>query len=450
MLRSTLIKVFLAALLVRVVYATAVPSIYYFNADTMGYYSLGAAMFANPSVHTIITPYRTPLYPLFFNAVMYISGAGGTAFGSPAFAWGTQIIVAIQMMIGALAFTAFYHALSAFLSRRARFLFGVFLLFDVFVIGWERTLLTEGLAVSVSLFITAVLIHILAAPTVKKFAIFLFLFAFGFLLRPSFIVLPLAALPIVAWYFRKHGRVVFLACVTLAAALAIPLAYARINEKQHGYFGVQYVSDIDVVGRILGFNIPVESAKNNTYFYSTMKDSRTKNPHPLTGFQFLEEYDPAIWGKAFRFTELQQFNRTVILNNLPLYVSKAISTIPEILLEVCIFSLVPAGSINLLTRIVRVLQQGYGTAQYATLAIPLLWMLTGIIFLIKPTRWNAAVTLIGTLAMSQILLTALVVYKDVGGQYGRVLSVVQPHMFLFLFLCAVAPLGTYRKKIHKI
>jgi len=80
----------------------------------------------------------------------------------------------------------------------------------------------------------------------------------------------------------------------------------------------------------------------------------------------------------------------------------------------------------------------------------LLWMLTGIIFLIKPTRWNAAVALIGTLAMSQILLTALVVYKDIGGQYGRVLSVVQPHMFLFLFLCAVATLGTYRKKIHKI
>lgn len=73
-----------------------------------------------------------------------------------------------------------------------------------------------------------------------------------------------------------------------------------------------------------------------------------------------------------------------------------------------------------------------------------------IVFIVKPTRWHAVIALIGTIAMSQIILTALVVYKDVGGQYGRVISVVRPHLFLFLFLCVATIIRAYRKRRSKI
>jgi 4-amino-4-deoxy-L-arabinose transferase-like glycosyltransferase len=446
MRRSPLIKIFLAALLVRVLYALAAPAIFYFNADSIGYYTLGTAFFTHPSLLTLFTPYRSPVYPLFLNAVMYVLGVGGTPFGSAAFLWGMQVVVGIQMIIGAIAFTAFYQVIARILSKRAGVLFGVFLLLDVLVIGWERTLLTEGLAISVSLGMTAVLLHLILAPTGKKFTLFWLLFAFGFLLRPSFVAYPIATLPLVAWYMKKNARVVFLACLTLAASLSIPLAYARANYVQYNYFGIQFVSDIDELGRILQFNIPVESAKNNTYFYSIVKDSRAGNPITPTGFELLFRYDPNIWGKTYRFVELQAFNRAVLFTNLPLYVGKAVSTVPEILLEVCGFTLVPPASTNLLTNIVWRLQQAYGVAQYATLAIPLLWFVMGSVFFIQPSRWNAIVAAVGTIAMSQIVLTALVVYKDIGGQYGRVLSIVQPHMFLFLLLCAVSFSRMYRKR----
>lgn len=442
--RMTLIKVFLVALMVRILYSLAAPTIY-FNVDTEGYYGLGMNLFSHPSIQTLVTPYRTPVSPVFLNTVMYLVGVGGAPFGSPAFLWGAQFVVAIQMVIGAIAFTALYHVLARLLPGRARQLFVVFLLFDVFVIGWEHTLMVEGLAISVSLSITAVLLHILLAPTGKKFALFWFLFAFGFFLRPSFIVYPIATLPLIAWYFRKKARVVFWICVTLAAATAVPLAYARINYTNYNYFGIQFVGDIDVLGRILGFNIPIESAKNYTYFYTTVSDSRTRNFIP-TGFQFLNQYDPDIWGKTDRFVELQAFNQTVILHNLPLYVGKAIATIPEILLEICDFTLVPPASPYLLTRIVWLLQRVYGYTQYVTLIVPFFWILTTIVFVVKPTQWNTMVALIGTIAMSQIILTALVVYKDIGGQYGRVLSIVKPQLFLFLFLCAVTCIRLYRKR----
>jgi hypothetical protein len=444
MKRWNWIGMFFAALTVRVLYAIAAPAIY-FNVDTSGYYGLGVNLFAHPSLQTLITPYRTPVYPIFLNAIMYIAGVGGSTFGSPTFLTGVAVVVAIQMLIGAIAFTAFCLVLTRLIPNRTRLLFSTFLLFDVFVIGWEHTLMTEGLAISVSLAITTVLFHMLLGPTRKKFMLLWLLFAFGFLLRPSFIVYPIATLPLVAWYFRKRARTVFLACITLAAAAIVPLAYAGINYAQTGYFGIQFVSDIDVLGRILGFTIPVASAKQYTYFYTTVIDSRKKDVVIPTGFQFLDQYDPSIYGKVYRFVELQAFNKTVILHNIPLYVTKAMGTIPEILLEVCDFTRVPASSPFIPTSVVWVLQQLYGLVQYATLAVPFLWIVTGSIFLIKPSRWNTLIALIGTIAMSQIVLMALMVYKDVGGQYGREISVIRPQMFLYLFLCGISALKWFHE-----
>jgi hypothetical protein len=443
MSRITLVKVFISALLVRIIYSIAAPSIC-LN-DTGGYYNIGMNLFQHPSLQALIMPYRTPVYPIFLNAVMYILGVGGTEFSSPSFLWGAQVVVAIQMVIGAIAFTVFYQILARLLPKRTHLLFTICLLFDVFVIGWERTLMTEGLAISVSIGITTVLLHILLAPSGKKFILLGCLFVFGFLLRPSFIIFPIATLPLVAWYFRKNGRLVFWACVTLAATSAVPLVYARINYANYNYFGIQFVGDINVLGRILELNIPIESAKTNTYFYTTVKDSRTTT-NIIQPFRFLEYYDVNIYSKIYRLIELQAFNQTVILHNLPLYLVKTMGTIPEVLLEVCDFTLVSPKTTNLLTNIVWMLQQGYGYAQYATLVIPFLWIFMSIVFVIKPTRWHAIVCLIGTIAMSQIVLTALVVYKDADRQYGRLTSVVRPQLFLFLFLCAVSFVRMYQKR----
>ncbi len=446
MARNILIKVFLTAVVIRVLYSLAVPAIY-FNVDTEGYYNIGMTVFTHPSIRTLITPYRTPVYPMFLNGMMYILGAGGTPFGSPAFVWNAQFIAVIQMIVGAIAFTVFYKALSHLLPRRSYQSFAVFLFFDVLVIGWERTLLTQGLAISVSLFITAVLFHMLLRPTGKKFLLLFLLCTLGFLIRPQIFILPIVTLPLIVWYFRKNGRIVFWSCLTLAALAAIPLIYARINYQQYKYFGLQFGGDIAVLGRILEFNVPIDSAKNNTYFYTTVSDSRATN-HITMPFRFLEQYDPAIYDKPYRLVQLQAFNQTVIFHTFPLFVMKAIGTIPEILLEVCEITLVPPHSTHVLTRIVGILQQIYGYAQYATLAVPVLWIPMGILFLVKPTRWNTMVFLTGTIAVSEVVFTALTMYHDTAEQYGRIISLVRPHLFLFLFLCTLTCIRMYRK--HRI
>ena len=421
MKQSLLVKIFLAALFTRALYVILVPAVY-FNVDTEGYYNMGTNFLTHPSLASFVTPYRTPLYGLFLHL-------------------GAPIVVAIQMLAGAITFTLFCHIISRFLPKKIFPFYCLFFLFDVLIIGWEHTLMTEGLAISLSLGITTVLLHILLAPTGKKFVLLGFLFTLGVLLRPSFSVFPLATLPIIAWYFRKSARVVFWACATIAAASLISLLYARANYKNYGYLGMQFGGDIVTLGRILEFEIPVESAKKYTYFYTAVTNMRATDK--LTNpFRFLDYYDFAVYGKPYRFVELQAFNRTVILHNLPLYITKALSTIPEILLEVCEFIRVPAPSV------IGLLQRVYGSAQYATLAVPFLWTLAAVLFCMKPTRANTLTALIGSIATSQIVLTALVLFKDIGQQYGRVLSVVSPHMYLFLLLCAITCVNLFRN--HRI
>lgn len=397
---------FSLALLVRILYGISAPTIIY-GPDSSGYYSIGKEM-------VLVHPYRTPLYPFFIHAVFYSMGLGNIAEGAPGFDRALAVVVAIQMIIGAAAFAIFARSINKWLA--------LFLVFDVFTFGWERSILTEGLAVSFMLITTAVLFHILQKPTKQKFIILFILFTLGFLLRPALLTIPIAALPILAWHFRKKTPVVMYSIVTLVCFLLVPLTYAQINKAVSGYNGIQIVGDIDILGRILETKLPIDSAKQYEYFYTTVRDYQTKNltPHP---FRFLEFYDPNIYGKMERFNELHRFNQTVILNNSPAFLLNMVKNITNVLLEINMFTPAPP-----------LLKALYGNMQYLTLLIPFLWIVEMLFWLKKPTRERSVIMLLGTIVMSQILLTAAVVYKDYGGQYQRLLAPIRPQMFLFLIL----------------
>ncbi len=426
--------VFVIALIVRIFYGIAAPTIVY-GPDSSGYYFIGKEIFAHPSVRTIIHPYRTPLYPFFIHAVFYSIGLGNTAEGSPAFNRGLQVIVAIQTILGAASFAFFYQAIKRWMPEILHRLLGLWILLDVFAFGWERSILSEGIAVSLLLFTTAALLNTIHTPTKRGFLMLFFLFASGFLLRPALLTIPIASLPILAWHFRKKTTIFALSLVTLIGFLLVPITYAQINRIVSGYNGIQIVGDIDILGRILETRLPIDSARGEGYFYTTVRDYETKNltPHP---FRFLEYYDPDIYQKMDRFNELRSFNQTVILHALPEFIKNAITNIPNVLLEINEFTKVTPSRNNALATIVWALQQVYGKVQCVTILVPFVWVGVIILWLTKPTRTRTFTALLGTMVMSQILLTAAVVYQEYGGQYQRILSVIRPQMFLFLFMSA--------------
>jgi hypothetical protein len=426
--------VFAIALAVRGLYAIGAPAIIY-GPDSSGYYSIGENIFTHPSFKTMIHPYRTTLYPFFINAVFYSIGLGGVAEGSPAFTRGLQAVVVIQMIFGAASFAIFYQTIKRWIPEILHRLLGMFILLDVFAFGWERSILTEGIAVSLLLVITAALFHTIRTPTRRSFVVLFFLFTLGFFLRPAFLTIPIATIPILAWHFRKKPVVIVSSLITLIGFLIVPITYAQINGIESGYKGIQIVGDIDILGRILEERLPIEPARDYHYFYTTVRDYETKNltAHP---FRFLEYYDPYIYEKMDRFNELHGFNQTVIFHALPQFLTKAVINIPEVLLEVNIFTQVKPSKTNTLTTIVWAIQQVYGDIQSLTLLVPFIWAVEILVWLKKPTGAHTLTILLGTMVMSQILLTAAIVYKDYGGQYQRIISVIRPQMFVFLFLSA--------------
>lgn len=444
MKKFSLAFIFALALLVRVLYGVGSPRVIY-TSDSLGYYNLGARMIARPSLRTVINPYRTPLYPLFVQAVFYATGAGGSSIGSLQFARGVRAVIWVQIIIGAAAFAIFWQSVRRWLSPRSQLPVYCFLLLDVLTFAWERSLLTEGIGVSLVLVTTGALLSALTSPTKRAFVSLLILFAAGFFLRPALLTVPISSLPVIAWYFRKNKRVLTMTILLFIGFLTIPVVYAQINRIQYGYNGIQTVNDINLLERIIETKTPVDGGKEYPYFYNAVinYEINNGNPHPL---QLLKFDDPDVGSTMYRFTMLQQFNQAVIAHTIPLFVENAIRNIPDVLLQIYEFPPVRPGTTNVAATGVWALQQIYGSIQFTTFFVFVLWIFCVSVFLVKPNKSRAVAALLGTVAVGQILLVAATVYHETGANYGRLIAVIRPQMFLFLFLGTLQSIELLRGK----
>lgn len=399
------------------------------SADSYGYYNLGRQMLREPSLSTWVSEFRTPVYPLFVASIARLSGVGEAALGSFGFRSAGQLIAAVQAAIGIFGVLVFYLSLLG-LGIKQKVAVGLSgaVAADVLLFARERSLLTEGVAIT-SLIITFYLfVQTLQKPTNVHFFYLLLSYAFNFLLRPAFIIVPLVSLPFTVFYHRNL-RVATAALVSLALYLLVPAAYAGLNQTFHRYAGIQHVGDIDLLGRILQFNLSVESAKETSpYFYKIVTDYRRRGEKVSTPFVFLDRYDPGIYTNTARMNELQAFDRTVLGNNLSTYLTTALSEIPAVILNAdTVVSVGPAGN-NPLSQFFWVLQEFYRALHWLIILVIPLYPLALVRAFKKPTLENTLLAALGTLILAQIILTSLVVYED----YGRMLSVIVPEVYLFL------------------
>ena len=116
----------------------------------------------------------------------------------------------------------------------------------------------------------------------------------------------------------------------------VPALYIVGNTVYHEYKGIQHVGDIDVLGRILEFDTPIEAGKAYSYFYESVTDYRNRKGNPMP-FEFINTYDDSMYVNTTRMNELQGFTRSVVLGNLPSYVTDAFATIPSAMTDVSPF-----------------------------------------------------------------------------------------------------------------
>lgn len=240
------------------------------------------------SLKLLIQPYRVPLY----SSIILAAGTSErlmllqslAVIGSVLLLYQTMILLGISQILA----------------------FAVSLVFasDPLLIPWERMMLTESFAIS--------WVVVLAYFIVRKKLLPVTIWSLvGIYLRPSLVFLPL-----VVFIFHKSKWLIIFA--------AFIVFHIYINSTLWNYKGFQVIGEFNLLGRILTLNLPVD----NSFYGEKIRDYRATGgiPNP---YRFLDWIDPTIYVNSPRLNELATFNHSVIANNLPTFLWRALADIPQ-------------------------------------------------------------------------------------------------------------------------
>ena len=415
--KSTSITIVLIfAVVVRVLFAMYQPKPL-ITADSIGYYQLGVQMVENPRLETIISEFRTPLYPIFLASLSKLLGFND---GST--------IADIQQLVGVAGVIIFFSFLIRMgFSRKTTLIFSLLTAGNILVFYWERALVTEGLATTTFIMSLLIFAHTLQTPRTKNFILLWISYGINFLLRPAFVFLPVVTLPFLFIVFKRRSEKLKV-FITLLMSCLVPALYIVGNTVYHEYKGIQHVGDIDVLGRILEFDTPIEAGKAYSYFYESVTDYRNRKGNPMP-FEFINTYDDSMYVNTTRMNELQGFTRSVVLGNLPSYVTDAFATIPSAMTDVSPFIKISDDSIVFLHIFFSGLLIFYRTLLPFTLVALFLYPIAMYLFIKEKSTKRILLATLGSVILCQIFLTVLVVYKE---DYGRLFASIQPLLFVFI------------------
>ncbi len=429
--------VFTLAVVVRVLFSLYQPNAR-ITADSVGYFDLGAQMIKNPKLETLISEFRTPLYPVFLASLSNVLGFHGENIYDSLFISVGYTIADVQSIMGVVGVMLLLLLLVQMrFSNKTLLTLLIFTALNILVFYWERSLLTEGLATTTLLLYLVFFSRTLQSPNSKNFILLWMSYGVNFLLRPAFMFLPIVTLPFLIIPCKKRSEKINVYVIILMSCL-LPALYIAGNTMYHNYKGIQHVSDIDVLGRILEFDTPIEAGKKNRYFYDKVTDYRSRKGNPMP-FEFINTYDASMYTNTTRMNELQAFTRSVVFSDLSSYVAHAFSTIPQAMTDVSPF--IKIGGLGGLRIFFSRLLALYRALLPVTLLIFPLYPVAIYLLYRKASVRRILLATIGSIIVSQIVLTVLVVYRE---DYGRLFASIQPLLFVFI-IGTLQELSTIKK-----
>lgn len=380
--------------------------------DSAGYYGIGVDIFRHPGLAALVSQYRMPLYPIFTHFV------------------GASALTAVQTGIGLLGLVILFFILDELnVSVRLRTPFLLFIALDIMLFTNERTVLTETLTIFFLLVTTLVTIWTIKKPTIKNFLLVLGISIPSFLLRPTYILIPL---PIVCCVILVHRKLYVVLCsvATILIFTLVPLSYRAANLSYHGYAGINETGEINILGRILYKNISIESAVGMPYYREVSAYRKTPGPFD-NPYIFLSMLDPNIYQDSKRMNGLQQFTIRIVTANFGEYAMSVFRDIPAALLAIQPpdVLLLPQPS-SVMGSFFHALTSFYQASEYFLLTFLVLYPIQILFTLQKPSRQNGMLLALGTIAAYQLGMTLFLGF----GEFGRLITVAHPMLFLFCFL----------------
>lgn len=415
------------AIAIRSLYARLTPSIT-INADSIGYYSLGKSFLTSPSLETFVNPYRTPLYPIFVATLIPGPETFPTSPYTQQVNQGFDLLMYVQSMLGVISVLVMYALLlHAGTGKILAFMGGLLTATNPQLFLWERTMMTEGISISLFIILLYTMVRALKNPSLCWIVSFYVLGLLGFLLRPANLIVPVIISPFIirAVWQTQWKRLVTI--VLFCLYISVPIAFRTVNTTFHGYPGISQVSDIDVFGRILEFGIPVEAATSVPFFYHVVNATRktSAETHP---FRVLDSFDPRIYTNRVRMRELGVFNRLVVSSHPLLYLQQAFLYIPRLIGD---YEQLPEAPNNAAYRIFRFINDVYGVSKKLFWIVLLLFPFAGIRWMqTRDSRFEILFLLGGSIVL-QLVMTVMIVYYEA---YGRLTAMLTPAAYISIIL----------------
>jgi len=409
-----IIVLLLIAITVRIVYARLKPEIVIF-ADGQGYYRLGQIMIQNPSVKTIINPYRPPLYPIFLASVVkYLNPSDNvdSPYSFPA----VYTIASIQPVVAILSIgVLFFTLLSISLPLPAVLLFCLLQSVNPLLFIWERNIMSEGVYISLGTIVLCLSIQVLRRPKIIMFCLLTISCIAMFLIRPAFITVPLGLFPVIALYHKK-ARIVILSSVSLSLCLLAVLLFSFANKVNYSVFVTQTIGPISNFGKILYEKIPISSAQSVEPLYGQVNEYRNVQGEP-DAFAFFNYFGITNFNEPSYLAALEEFNSKVTLSHLPLYVQRSSFRLPFLLTtgdDVDTKEQLP----DTFLPFYRILIIPITILQYLSLGVIIFFPIACIRFLWKKVTFKEAVfTLCGAYALVQLVPIILMLPPSTNVRY---------------------------------
>ncbi len=414
------------AILIRIGYLVIHPYLNIFP-DTYGYYEIGQNMLRSPSLRSWINPFRPPLYPIFLNAIVAATGHFGVRMVSPEYFIGEQYIGFIQTVVNIIGIIIFYFMLrKLFTSRLVILGMSIFQAISINAIIWERSVLSESFSIPITFIMGFLMIYALTSPTWLTVLFITFFSIIGVLFRPATIIYPFIIFPFIAYYHKKLPAL--LRCIVAGGLFILfILGYAKINEMNWGYFGIQNGGDINMLARIMQFRLPLTPAKNFQPLYDQVKAYTVSTNKPDVWI-FLNTYNVDTYSSTQNIIILRKFDMAII-NAYPFaYALHGLADIPaSFLVTDEHYAFAPT---NIVRSIFYALSIVFRLTQYIYItSIPFILVAWIRLLFKKISRKEAGITLLGTFSYGTVVLYVLTGtgYYD----YARFYSTVQPFLTLF-------------------
>lgn len=394
--------------------------------DSYGYYEVGNLML---SKKIFVNDMRTPVYPVFLSSVVYLLGGFAAPVFSPKFLSGMHTVIYVQIFLGIFALVLLYFLLlNLNFKRLVAFIFSLFIAFDILLFSWERLIMTESLTIVWLIILSFILVKTVKKPKKKYFCLLFFLFSFGFLLRPIYAALPVLIIPLIIIYHRKK-EILITGSLTVLACFFLVFFYTYQNKIHYRYNGLSRISDINLLGVILKFDLPIEAGKKYQTVYTALSQYK-KLGLGSSPWTFTEKYPEVFYGENVNRNELKDFNQAVITSNLPAYLFKSLLIFPSAMLETYPKIILVPASKGFLPSFYQLLFYFYKNMQYLTFLIFPFILVTTVKFLKKPNVTTTVMMILGVIILYQICLSVFFSYWD----FGRLIAPIQPEIYLFLFL----------------